>query len=68
VVAEESSLDGRAAAPSQALADFVRCGDLSCRFPGCDKPAVGSDLDHTIPYGHGGPTHASNLKCLCRLQ
>jgi hypothetical protein len=52
--------------PSRALADFVRCRDLTCRFPGCDKPAYGRDLDHTVPYPVG-PTHASNLKCLCRL-
>ncbi|OBI45579.1 hypothetical protein A5707_01775, partial [Mycobacterium kyorinense] len=52
--------------PSRALADFVRCRDLTCRFPGCDRPAVACDLDHTIPYGDGGQTHASNLKCLCR--
>jgi Domain of unknown function (DUF222) len=52
--------------PSQALADFVRCRDLTCRWPGCDRPAVGCDLDHTIPYSRGGPTHASNLKCYCR--
>ncbi len=53
--------------PSTALADFVRCRDLTCRAPGCDRPAIGCDLDHTIPHAHGGPTHASNLKCLCRL-
>jgi hypothetical protein len=53
--------------PSQSLADFVRCRDLTCRFPGCDKPATRCDLDHTIPYSDGGPTHASNLKSLCRL-
>lgn len=53
--------------PSQALADFVRCRDLTCRFPGCDHPATGSDLDHTIPHSQGGSTHASNLKCLCRF-
>ncbi|WP_428342205.1 HNH endonuclease signature motif containing protein [Mycobacterium sp.] len=53
--------------PSQKLADFVRCRDLTCRFPGCDEPAVGCDLDHTTPHGDGGPTHASNLKALCRL-
>jgi Domain of unknown function (DUF222) len=53
--------------PSHALADFVRCRDLTCRFPGCDKPAMRCDLDHTTPYGDGGPTHASNLKVLCRL-
>jgi hypothetical protein len=31
--------------PSQALADFVRCRDLTCRWPGCDRPAVDCDLD-----------------------
>jgi hypothetical protein len=25
--------------PSPALARFVRCRDLTCRFPGCDEPA-----------------------------
>jgi hypothetical protein len=53
-------------APSKALADFVRCRDLTCRWPGCDRPAVNCDLDHTIPYSDGGATHASNLKCYCR--
>jgi Domain of unknown function (DUF222) len=52
--------------PSKALADFVRCRDLTCRWPGCDRPARDCDLDHTIPYAQGGPTHASNLKCYCR--
>jgi hypothetical protein len=52
--------------PSKALADFVRCRDLTCRWPGCDRPAVGCDLDHTIPYSQGGRTHASNLKCYCK--
>jgi hypothetical protein len=52
--------------PSKALADFVRCRDLTCRWPGCDRPAFECDLDHTVPYGDGGPTHASNLKCYCR--
>jgi uncharacterized protein DUF222/HNH endonuclease len=52
--------------PSHALADFVRYRDLTCRFPGCDRPATEADLDHTIPHSQGGATHASNLKCLCR--
>lgn len=51
--------------PSRALADFVRARDLTCRAPGCDKPATQCDLDHTVPYPNG-PTHAGNLKCLCR--
>lgn len=54
--------------PSAALRDFVRCRDLTCRFPGCDRAAVGCDVDHAIPYDDGGPTQASNLKCLCRIQ
>ena len=44
----------------------MRCRDLTCRWPGCDHPAYDCDLDHTIPHSHGGPTHASNLKCYCR--
>jgi hypothetical protein len=52
--------------PSKALADFVRCRDMTCRWPGCDAPALGCDLDHTIPYARGGLTHAGNLKCYCR--
>jgi hypothetical protein len=52
--------------PSRELADFVRCRDLTCRWPGCDKPAYQCDIDHTVPYPVG-PTHASNLKCYCRF-
>ncbi len=51
--------------PSAALARFIRCRDMTCRFPGCDHPAEYADIDHTIPYPLG-PTHPSNLKCLCR--
>lgn len=52
--------------PSTALADFVRCRDLTCRFPGCGRRAECADIDHTVPYPLG-PTHPSNLKLLCRL-
>ncbi|MFV8319123.1 HNH endonuclease signature motif containing protein [Mycobacterium sp. 23] len=52
--------------PSPALADFVRARDLTCRWPGCDVPATHCDLDHTIPWAQGGPTHAGNIKCYCR--
>jgi hypothetical protein len=51
--------------PSLSTADFVRCRDLTCRFPGCDKPAQFCDLDHTTPYPYG-PTHPSNTKLYCR--
>jgi hypothetical protein len=52
--------------PSTKLAEFVRCRDLTCRAPGCDVPAINCDIDHTIPFADGGPTHPSNVKCLCR--
>ncbi|HEY6648550.1 MAG TPA: DUF222 domain-containing protein, partial [Mycobacterium sp.] len=51
--------------PSAGLARFVRCRDMTCRFPGCDEPADQCDVDHTIAYPLG-PTCASNLGCLCR--
>lgn len=50
--------------PSTALAEFIRCRDLTCRFPGCDQPAAVCQIDHTVPYPIG-PTHPSNLKLLC---
>src|SRR2546430_2463192 len=35
---------------TSGLARFVRCRDMTCRFPGCDEPADRCDVDHTIPY------------------
>ncbi|TFV60624.1 HNH endonuclease [Mycobacterium sp. PS03-16] len=51
--------------PSAKLARFVRMRDMTCRFPGCDRPAQYADLDHTIAYPDG-PTHPSNLDAKCR--
>lgn len=57
--------------PSAALERAIRCRDLTCRFPGCGRPATHCDVDHTVPFNHenpvlGGLTVAGNLKCLCR--
>lgn len=52
--------------PSTALDEFVRARDMTCRFPGCDRPAHTCDLDHALAYDSGGPTHPSNLRALCR--
>jgi Domain of unknown function (DUF222) len=51
--------------PSAALADFIGWRDLTCRWPGCDKPAARCDIDHTVPYP-AGQTHPSDLKLYCR--
>jgi hypothetical protein len=51
--------------PSAKLVEFIRWRDLTCRWPGCDKPAQKSDIDHTVPYP-AGPTHPSNNKPYCR--
>ena len=53
--------------PSKKLIDFIRCRDMTCRFPGCTRPATDAyvDVDHTVALPQG-PTCASNLKCLCR--
>jgi hypothetical protein len=41
---------------STALAEFVRTRDLTCRFPGCDRPAELTDIDHTIAWPAALPT------------
>ena len=52
--------------PSRAQDEWVRMRDLTCRAPGCDRPAVAADVDHTVPWP-AGPTHPSNTKCYCRF-
>ncbi len=51
--------------PTMRTAEFVRARDLTCRFPGCHVPADYCDIDHVMPWPVG-PTHPSNLLCLCR--
>ena len=43
--------------PSSALADFVRCRDLTCRFPGCDQPAERMRSRPHRCHSRLGPTH-----------
>ncbi|UXA19062.1 HNH endonuclease signature motif containing protein [Mycobacterium sp. SMC-4] len=66
-VTDADSIEGCAGhRPSTALERFVRNRDLTCRVPGCDRSAMSADIDHTQPWPDG-PTHASNLKCYCRI-
>ncbi|MDX6264978.1 MAG: hypothetical protein QOH84_6666, partial [Kribbellaceae bacterium] len=40
--------------------------DRTCQFPGCNRPAEYTDLDHRVAFHAGGRTTAANLWCLCR--
>ncbi|BBY96596.1 HNH endonuclease signature motif containing protein [Mycolicibacterium fallax] len=53
--------------PSARLDEFVRTRDLTCRWPGCERPATKSDIDHSNPWDDGGHTHPSALNDKCRL-
>lgn len=48
------------------LKRYIRARDETCRFVGCTRAAVASDIDHTEAWNEGGETAAWNLGCLCR--
>ncbi|HLR93104.1 MAG TPA: DUF222 domain-containing protein, partial [Jiangellaceae bacterium] len=50
--------------PPPDLAAFIALRDGRCTFPGCSRTAHTSQVDHTMPYGDGGPTAHTNLGCL----
>ncbi len=52
--------------PPQALKDFLIARDRTCRFPGCRRSAILSDLDHAQSWESGGQTSVENLGALCR--
>ena len=43
----------------------LRVRDEVCRAPGCNKPAVNCDVDHSLDFARGGTTGAGNLSHLC---
>ncbi|WP_232498191.1 HNH endonuclease signature motif containing protein [Agromyces humatus] len=48
------------------LAGYLRVRDGGCRFPGCGRRAVASDIDHTTDWAFDGRTEHENLAHLCR--
>ena len=44
----------------------IEATDRNCVFPGCRTPSTQCDVDHTVPYSKGGPTHPSNCAPACR--
>ena len=54
--------------PPADLRTVLQLRDETCRFPGCNRAARQSDLDHTVPFtenGHQGETNLTNMACLC---
>ncbi len=47
--------------PPRSLRNLVCVRQRTCSFPGCRRPAVRCDVDHTVPYDAGGPTCECNL-------
>jgi hypothetical protein len=64
-----TAIDPQRYRPTPGLEALIRARDLTCRFPGCRRPATtnrsGVDLDHTEPWP-AGTTTPDNLAALCR--
>ena len=52
--------------PPQELVDYLLARDRVCRFPGCRRTGLGSDIDHAQSWESGGETNPANLGLLCR--
>ncbi|WP_242424258.1 HNH endonuclease signature motif containing protein [Frankia sp. EI5c] len=51
--------------PTAAQQRHVRARNRTCVFPHCARPSRRADIDHTVPYAHGGATITSNLGPMC---
>ena len=54
----------RIASPSQRSVLFSLWS--TCSFADCTAPVAWSEMHHTIPFEHGGPTDIANLSPACR--
>ena len=52
--------------PPPRLQHLIIVRQSACAFPGCRRPSVRCDEDHTVPYDQGGRTCECNLAPLCR--
>jgi hypothetical protein len=63
-LATESGEDGRTEPqhdPSRKLRHMIEARNATCATPGCDHPAVTSDMEHRVEYENGGKTSEGNL-------
>ena len=51
---------------SGATRRAVEVRDRTCYSPFCDVPADQCEIDHVVPFAHGGPTVDSNGRPACR--
>ncbi len=49
-----------------ATRHWIRARDRHCRFPGCQRRAEATDIDHTTGWADGGRSSPGNLALLCR--
>lgn len=52
--------------PTKAQQHWLAGRDGRCRGPGCNRPALRADIDHTKDFAKGGTTSIGNLGHLCR--
>jgi hypothetical protein len=58
--------ESRSYRPPPSLRHLITIRQPACSFPGCRRPAIRCDDDHTVPYDQGGRTCECNLAPLCR--
>jgi len=49
----------------ERLREFIVRRDGTCRFPGCGRSALNSQIDHAEAWDDGGSTDPGNLGALC---
>ncbi|MGY4856974.1 HNH endonuclease signature motif containing protein [Cryobacterium sp. AP23] len=59
------SVDKKQQKITKGMRKVLRVRDETCRFPGCSRPAVKSDIDHTQDRQYDGGTDLDNLAHLC---
>jgi hypothetical protein len=52
--------------PTAVERAFANARDVTCRAPGCRKPARKCDGDHRQEWSNNGPSHRGNIDNACR--
>jgi hypothetical protein len=52
--------------PTSGLRHTLQVRQRTCSFPSCRRAAASCDLDHTVPFAHGGRTCECAMAPLCR--